>query len=139
MSASLDTLPAELLYKIFQVLDRETKLSISLVSFYCRAVIHSLCWQALNTKAKELRFDPVQLRSWGWEEEVHNFLSCNCIDIHLDFKPFRSSEPVMVQEVRAKKVGRLKGITYLEFHRHRDTGTNFKLILIPGCFSGSIT
>jgi len=103
MSASLDTLPAELLYKIFQVLDRETKLSISLVSYYCRAVIHSLCWQALNTKAKELRFDPVQLRSWGWEEEFHNFLSCNCIDIHLDFKPFRSSEPVTVQEVRAKK------------------------------------
>ena len=106
MAASLDTLPAELLYKIFQVLDREDKLSASLVSLYWRAVIHSLCWQALNTKAKELRLNPVQLRAWGWEEESHSFLSCNCIHIYLDFKPFRNSELVTVQEVRAQKVGK---------------------------------
>ena len=88
MAASLDNLPAELLDKIFQVLDREDKLSASLVSLYWRAVIHSFCWQALNTKAKELRLNPVQLRAWGWKEESHSFLTCNCIQIHLHFKPF---------------------------------------------------
>ena len=118
MIVTLDSLPAELLYKIFQVLDRESMLSTSLVNLYCRAVVHSLCWQVLNTKAKDLRFNAVQLRSWGWQEEPHSFLTCSCIHIHLNFKPFRGGdyggehggEHVTVQEVRAQKVGGEKSI-----------------------------
>jgi len=99
----MDLFPAELLYKIFGLLEREDKLSCSRVNIYWRAVIHSVCWPILNSKIQNGNFTHHQLSSWGWKEESHNYLSCNCVDIVLNFQPFRSSTPIRIQEIRAGK------------------------------------